>query len=362
MDKTKILLEKIDEIFNWKDKSNKYIDEVRKLKAFRCISSSILSWNFYVWWKISKSSLFSNFFWSIISSFTQSYYTHVNFCFPDYEGRKLKWYYVFWAENKKGVVFDYYDLQKPANFIYVVKKFDKERFLKNFDIKKYWLNISYLFWEKDAKSYINRYITFQKFFDKKQYHLNGIWLDDLIEFELFYEKYKNIEVEIEQTKENLSPLYKEIENITYKFKEKVWYNLQDVQVKYMKHKDFLDKLFFNWGMLKFMIHSFHIKYDMVWALSIILVDWKKWVDYAKNWPKKLFCSELISASMLFAGFYPFDLVTKAPDSVSPWDMMDPSYWLYEQDYTVINYKTWQKLQVRDLKSLKSFKKMVKDFK
>ena len=59
-------------------------------------------------------------------------------------------------------------------------------------------------------------------------------------------------------------------------------------------------------MLKFMIHSFWIKYDMVWALSIILVDWKKWVDYVKNWPKKL--------------------------------------------------------QVRDLKSLENFKKMVKDFK
>ena len=59
-------------------------------------------------------------------------------------------------------------------------------------------------------------------------------------------------------------------------------------------------------MLKFMIHSFWLKYDMVWALSIILVDWKKWVDYVKNWPKKL--------------------------------------------------------QVRDLKSLENFKKMVKDFK
>ena len=84
--------------------------------------------------------------------------------------------------------------------------------------------------------------------------------------------------------------------------------------------------------------------------------------------RKLKAFRCISSSILSWNFYVWwkisegGLFSKAPDSVSPWDMMDPSYWLYKQDYTVINYKTWQKLQVHDLKSLENFKKMVKDFK
>ena len=55
-------------------------------------------------------------------------------------------------------------------------------------------------------------------------------------------------------------------------------------------------------MLKFMIHSFWLKYDMVWALSIILVDWKKWVDYVKNWPKKLQVRDLKSLEKMIKDF------------------------------------------------------------
>lgn len=363
MEKLNHLLSQLDNLFNdWQKFIKTNITTEQQKEAFKHISSNILSWDFYIWWKIPKRGLFSNFFWNIINDFTQSYYSHVNFCFPYKKDWKLKWYYVIWAENEKWVIFDFYDLEKNNDFIFVVKQFDKDDFLKYFNIKKYSLNITYLFWENKAKSYTNRYKTFYNFFDKEQYHLNGIGLNDLIEFELFYEKIKNTQSILNNEKKDLSYLYKNIKDKFYDFKEKVWYNLENIEVKYIKSKSFLDKLFFNWGILKFLVHSIGLKYDMMWALSIVLVDRKKDIDYTKKWPKELFCSELISASMLFAGFYPFDLVTKAPDMVSPWDMIDPSYWIYKENYDVVNFKTKEILKVNNLQSLKKFKQMIKNLK
>lgn len=357
------LLLQLDELFsNYSKFVKTNISVKQQVEAFKYISTSILSWDFFIWWKISRRWVFNGFYSKVINSFTQSYYSHVNFCFPYKKNWKLRWYYVFWAENKKWVIFDYYDLEKENDFIYVVKQFDQYDFLKYFDIKQYSLNISFLFWKKRSDSYIHRYKLFHKFFNKRMYYLNSIGLDDLIEFEIFYEEFKTKSIVIDNEQKILSSLYKKIKDKIYDFKEKVWYNLQDIEVEYKTDKEFLDKLFFNWGMLKFLIHSIWIKYDIPWVLSIVLIDRKKYTDYIKNGPKKLFCSELISASMLFAGFYPFDLVTKAPDMVSPWDIMDPSYWMYKAEYTVVNFKTKKILKVNDLESFQKFQKIIKDFK
>jgi len=101
--------------------------------------------------------------------------------------------------------------------------------------------------------------------------------------------------------------------------------------KISKNK-YLKQLFFRWWMFKYVIFSYDVKYDFLWAGLINLAPFKK--DIYKN-NKKLFCSEFISNAFLYAGFYPFDYITKSSLMISPGDLMDIWDIFWKKEYEVI---------------------------
>jgi hypothetical protein len=62
--------------------------------------------------------------------------------------------------------------------------------------------------------------------------------------------------------------------------------------------------------------------------------------------------------MLYAGFYPFDMLTKSPSMITPGDLMDPSFWIWKNHYKLIDAKTGKIHNINDYKSMKLAQKML----
>lgn len=74
------------------------------------------------------------------------------------------------------------------------------------------------------------------------------------------------------------------------------------------------------GILRRCVKSYGRTYDLEGTLSTAITPWNEpGLD-----SREYFCSEFVVESLLYAGFYPFDIDTKTPESVSPGDIMDMS--------------------------------------
>ncbi len=297
-------------------------------EVFKDFTYSFLNWDFWVLWKIDKWIVSR-----IIQAFTQSLYSHVAFCvFKNWDLR------VFWAENLKKVEIKKYPI-KWKNCFYVLKQFDSQEVMKYFDKNDYANTLLFFLWEKCAENFKKRYELFLNYFSSDKFK-HGISLMDLVEFDLKYE----LNDELLKLQAQLNHLKQKISQI----------KLYGVNAHSVSEK-FLQKLFLTWWLFKFVVYAYGEKYDFSGALSIIFSPFRKRL-FENNW--KLFCSEFVSSAMLYAGFYPFDMLTKSPSMITPGDLMDPSFWIWKNHYKLIDAKTGKIYNINDYKSMKLAQKML----
>jgi len=309
-------------------KLDKFLEKLDKIVSqqgvFKKFIYSFLVWNFQVLWKIDKW-LVSR----IIQAFTQSLYSHVAFCQLD--GDKL---YVFWAENLKKVKITQYPI-KWKNVVYVIKQFDIDEVMSYFDKKDYSNTLLFFLWPKCAENFNARYENFINRFSSVKYK-NWISLWDLVEFELDFEMFGE---KLQEIKLDLEKLQQEVNDIV----------LPENNAKFLK------KLFFTWGMFKFIVFAYGEKYDFSGALSIVFSPFRKNL-FADN--GKLFCSEFVASAMLYAWFYPFDMLTKSPSMITPGDLMDPTFWIWKTKYKVIDARAGKIYKINNFEDMKEVKKVI----
>ena len=292
---------------------NLIFEDIDKVYWGKKIIESILQWNIYVWWVIT----FDNFFSNVIKFWTQSLYSHVTFCYPEENGAC----YVWWAENSKWLTIQKY--YNDEDSLFIIKKLDLDRILDNVDFNQFSVVLDSIYWRNSFSRALQRYEIFKKEVKK---------LDKINFFKLL-----QVEAEIEKQMEE-KRIVKEIDDKLLKLKEilgceKDFVNKNTI-LKYEKNEDkFYKRLFFSWGIVKFLLANYGKKYDYLsiftmYLLKPFLVNY----DYLTKWTRKFFCSEFVSATFLYAGFYPFDFYGKYPDLVVPGDLMDPNLWIYDEKY------------------------------
>jgi hypothetical protein len=297
-------------------------EDKNKIKFIAKLTWSFLNWKIKVLWKIDNDTI-SN----VIKFWTQSLFVHTTFC--EFINNDL---YVYGSENWKWVIIDKYNKKTQDSWFYVIKTLNIPK-LSNFEKNK---EIIEFFFLKDAKEgFITRYNQFINFFKNKE----KIFLEDLIDFEIYYlENEKNIK----QTKKGLKNLIKQIN-------PKI--------IKWERKNKKLQELFFRWWMFKYIIASYWISYDFSWAMLINFSPFRKLYKISNN--EKLFCSEFIAFSLLYAWYYPFDMVFKSPSMVSPGDLMDSSL-LWENSFEVIENKTWKVIKIRNLEDKRKFFELIEN--
>lgn len=302
----------------------KNLDElINKNKIFLKFTYEILNWEFNVLGTISNWFL-SN----LIKVFSQSLYSHVAFC--TFYNWKL---YALWAENFKWVKISEYSKNKKRE-IYVIKQFDINRVIYSFDEEEYANTLYFFYGDECKKNFCKRYKMFISHFSSKKYE-TWISLWDLIEFDLNYEM---IYGKIYDIKNDLEALRSWLDNIIVE----------------NKSSNYLNKLFLTWWIFKYIVFSYGTKYDIKWVLWILFTPLKK-LSFKNNW--KLFCSEFVASAMLYAWFYPFNLLTKAPNMITPGDLMDPDFWIWKKEFKVLDAFTWkiydinQKIDMRLVRKL-----------
>ena len=322
-----VILENLEYLFS----------DIDKIYWGKKIIESILSWDVYVWGVIT----FDNFFSNAIKFWTQSLYSHVTFCYPDKDGTC----YVWWAENSKGLTIQKY--YNDEDSVFVIKKLDLDRIFKNVNFDKFSIILDSVYGENSFSRALQRYDIFKQ----KVAKLDRINLYTLLEVEAEIEKEIN-EVYIK----------KKIQNDLRKLQEVLWFNF-DVKEKLNKDDAnddvFFRKLFFSWWMVKFLLANYGKKYDYVSIFTMYLVKpFLKNYNYVDKWTRRFFCSEFVSATFLYAGFYPFDLYGKYPDLVVPGDLMDPDLWIYDEKFLkVIRYFSKKDLKPLILDGIKKQKEV-----
>jgi len=302
-----IIVENLEKIFS----------DIDKVYWSKKIVESILKWDIYVGWVITFDSFFSN----VIKFWTQSLYSHVTFCYPDNDGIC----YVWWAENSKWLTIQKYDNSEDS--LFVIKKLDLDRILDNVDFKQFSIVLDEIYWKNSFSRALQRFHIFKNEVKK----LNKINFYTLLEVEAEIEK---------QIKQN--DLELQIKKELSKLKEVLWYEKWIITHKENVFSDddkFYKKLFFCWWVVKFLLANYGKKYDYLSIFTMYLI--KPFIikyDYLAKWTKRFFCSEFVSATFLYAGFYPFDFYGKYPDLVVPGDLMDPNLWIYDERFLkVIRY-------------------------
>ncbi len=283
---------------------------------------SILVWEFKVLWKIDKT-----FISRIIQAFSQSLYTHTAFCI--FEGWEL---YTLGAENFKWVKLNKVIYWKEKA-LYVIKTFDINEVMKYFDKNIYASNIFYFLGSKCSENFLKRYELFYNYFQQDKFS-EGISLWDLIQFDWEFEKFNDLL----QLKVDLQKLKYQAQNIVLSF----------------DRINNINKLFFTWWMFKFIVYSYGERYDLWGVLKILFSPFRKNIFLDNG---KLFCSEFVSSAMLYGWFYPFDVLTKSPEMITPWDLMDPTFWIWKNSYLVVNSLTGEKYEINSILDAKKLKKL-----
>ena len=239
-----------------------------------------------VGWVVDYESFSSN----VIKFSTQSIFSHINF-FDRSSCMALG------AEDLRWVVVIDYKKWKNRDFYYFAKKIDFEKITNFFDfdyIMNVFLNIGKLNYKQ------------KKNFEEKFYQYVGL-----------RQKYSK-----EELFELLYPRDFEYQDFEYPSK---WENYD--------YKLCL-KEFLILGVIKFMKKNLWKDYDLWSTLGIGFTPWKT-SSFDSQTPY-FFCSELVAEALLYAWIYPFDIKTKDPNSITPWDLMDLSH-IYK-DFEGVLYK------------------------
>lgn len=254
-----------------------------KLKQF--LYDMYINKEVWIWWVINYWSTSSN----VIKFTTQSMFSHVNFWDPT----RLRW---LGAEDLQRILLvDYKKYETETPMYYVTKKLDFKYLAKTFNFN-----------------------CIEKVF----FALKKISEDDMSKsiFRLRYSQYLTL-----KDKYDLNWIFE------YLWKNKFSYN--KVKTKY-KNLDklpmkFIDEFIVLW-IVKHIYRNFWKKYDLWSTLSICFTPWiKTWLE-----DEQYFCSEFVSENLLFSWIYPFDVKTKDPKSVAPWDILDLSHIYSDKDTTL----------------------------
>ena len=321
----------------------KLVSDMEKLEGSHKIINSILKWDIFIWWVVSYSNFFSN----LIKFWTQSLYSHTTFCYPNNDWTC----YVWWAENKDGLTIKKYE--KWEDMLLFVKKLDLDYIYEHTNFEDYFFTLNMVFWEWTHVRFKKRFKLFKKYLSKLNF--SDISIIDLLQMEC------DIEKDLEEN-DIIEGLRTELENIKLKISD---YNFSlEKKLNNEIDNDFeYKKLFFSWWIIKFLLANYGKKYDLVSLFTMFLTKPFHFYNYFKTWTRKFFCSEFVSASFLYSGFYPFDLFWKYPDLVVPWDLMDPHLWIYEKKHPkvirfykdsspVLIEKKWDFYEIEVFKQLK----------
>lgn len=270
----------------------------------------------YVWWVVNYSSAISNW----IKLFTQSIYSHTNF----FDGKSL----AIWAEDLEWIFFRDYKNWDYEKFYYVSKKLnlDYMAFIFSFDyIEKIFAKL-WKFGENEAWRLKNKFIEYCAFRDNLK--LMEWTKDTVIENVLNMSSFK---YDVPQEISSQIDWY-----FLHKRAIRKWETTDFSDLLYQKYHSYLKEFLIIW-IMKFIIQNYGKKYDLKGTLSTVLVPWTA----VNLWQKDYFCSEFVSEAFIYAGIYPFDINTKDPQSITPWDVMDMTL-IFEKDnmdfYQVDNTK------------------------
>ena len=229
---------------------------------------------------------YDSFSSNIIKFSTQSIFSHINF----FDSKSMC---AIWSENLKWVTAVDYSKNNSNEFYYVTKKIslDYIKEIFNFDyIRKVFLSI----WKLDES---NKNM-FQKRY--KQY----------LKLRKHNSKYKTFQL-----------LYEN--NFDY---DKLWISVNKIDNLNTKY---LDEFLIMW-IVKFIHKNLWKNYDL-W--STLGIGFTPWINYNSG-NNHYFCSEFVAEALLYAGIYPFDIKTKDPNSITPWDLVDLSH-IYNDRQTVL---------------------------
>lgn len=259
----------------------------------------------HIWWVVNYSSAISNW----IKLFSQSIYSHTNF----FDGKDIG----IWAEDLEWILFRDYKNKDYWKFYYVSKtlNLDYLSFLFSFDyIESIFVKL-WKFQKEDNGRFKNKFIEFCAFRDTLRVME---WRDDTSIENVLNMSYYDFEIP-----ENIA---KEVDwYIQYKRNLRRWLNDGFEEKLYNKYHNYLKEFLVLW-FIKFIVEHYGKKYDLNWTLNTILIPWSP----VALWQKEYFCSEFVSESFIYAWIYPFDINSKDPSSITPWDIMDMTM-IFEKD-------------------------------
>lgn len=260
-----------------------------------------------IWWVVNYQSNISNW----IKLFSQSIYSHTNFF--DWVN---KW---IWAEDLKWIQLVDYARFDLWNFYYITKtiNFDYLSLIYSFEyITQIFIKL-WKFWSNDKDRLKNK---FCKYVQLKETKIIYKWnyetdLEDILSYDI-----DQIDIKQKIT-ENIEKFLKIKNDIKY------WISYEFDRAFYNKYLNYLKEFLLMW-IIKFIIQNYGKEYDLQWTLSTLIVPWNM-VDLSQ---KQYFCSEFVSESLIYAWIYPFDINTKDPSSITPWDIMDMTI-IFQKDST-----------------------------
>ena len=318
-------------------------------------------------WLVNFHSKISN----SIKFFTQSIFSHVNFVlFKKDNNWKFKLLTV-WSEDSKWIVsLQYHKKQKGLDhFYFILKQIDIDliTFLFDFSIaeaivsKVYKSKIINYFSYKFSK-YCNFRIKMSKDLklarnieEMTENQINDFLLDKISLKSVIQEN-----ISYYNQKEDLAELVKQINKfieIKSSLKASKWnisFNTNDKKI-YTVYFQLLKEFILYW-VIEHIISKAGSAYDIKWTLSVWGSSWKK------TWMKEdvEFCSEFVADCLFFAWIYPFDINSKSPESISPWDIMDMRLFYKAQETKLLNIEKWNIKIILDSKSnwFDSFKDVI----
>lgn len=271
----------------------------------------------YIGWVINYRSSLSNW----IKFFTQSVFSHTNFFSP-------KDYNTIWAEELESVTLKNYQSWEYWEFYYVSKKLNLDslaliysfKYIESVLIKLWKFDIS-MKWKLQEKFAKYCYII---------YNNPNISLKELLDVDyskIYPDKsfYDKIDAFLEDKSLLKNLKISEIKNF-----DSFNNNLNNL------------KNFIILWIIKHILMSLNKLYDIKGTLTTSLSPWK---SIKLSW-KEYFCSEFVSETLLYAWVYPFDIDTKDPQSITPWDIMDSNILFVWNESTF--YRFYDKLHEWEL--------------